>query len=182
MIKQAIISFGLGSIFYFASCKEKLTPVEYNDKIVNEQVKIAKLMFDIPATINDPETTEITINKAIAQADSSIENLEKLGGYKGDNTFQQAAINLFKFYKEICQKDFREMFSLINQMKTQTEPDSQAVVNRIQEISQNIAEKEKSFDESFANAQKSFAEKYQLKLDEQSFQKKLEELTHKNSE
>lgn len=154
----------------------KMSPSEYNDAIVDEQSKIARLMIDMAQSSAEVAKADSIRQKAIAQAEESLKALEKLGDYKGEKDLLDAATNLFKFYRDICSNEFKEMYELLRKI---SEPgaDSGAIMTRMEELNTSISNREKPLDEAFAAAQKAFAEKYKIQIKENELQEEINKLS-----
>ncbi|MCS6981371.1 MAG: hypothetical protein N2110_08895 [Flavobacteriales bacterium] len=166
----------LPAIAFIACHQTKMSPSEYNDAIVNEQSKIARLMIDMAQSSAEVEKADSIRQKAVTQAEESLKVLEKLGDYKGEKDLLNAATNLFKFYRDICSNEFKEMYELLKKI---SEPgaDSAAIMTRMEELNTSITDREKPLDEAFAAAQKAFAEKYNIQIKENELQKEINKLS-----
>lgn len=159
----------------FFSCKGKpsMTPTAYNDSIVAHQTLIARLMIDMANAGDDIQKAQELRQKAAAQAEASIKAIENLGPYQDDRKLLDAALNLFNFYKDICNNEFKELYDLANNT---INGDDSTSLKKMMEINERIAEKEKPLDEAFASAQKEFAEKHKVKIEENALQKEIDAL------
>lgn len=156
------------------SCKEKaaLSPIAYNDSIVAQQSQIARLMLDMANASDDIAKAQELRQKAAEQAEVSLKALDRLGPYKDDNALLEAARNLFSFYRDICNNEFKELYELA----AKAEGGDTTVMGRMVEINKQIADKEVPLDEAFAKAQKDFAEKHNITIRENDLQKEIDAL------
>lgn len=170
---KKVITFLVGlSLIFACQTKETIKPEAYNDSIVTQQTKIARLMIDMANASSDTSKAQELRKKAAEQAETSLKVLERLGPYKDDNKLLVAAQNLFTFYRDICNNEFKELYELA----AQADQGNPEVLERMKAINQQIADKEAPLDEAFAKAQKEFAEKYGIKITENALQKEIDAL------
>jgi uncharacterized protein YpuA (DUF1002 family) len=175
-MKKILAFLAFSSLIFSCQTKETIKPEAYNDSIVSQQSKIARLMIDMAHASGDIAKAQELRQKAAEQAETSLKVLERLGPYKDDNKLLVAAQNLFTFYRDICNNEFKELYELA----AQAEPGNPEVLERMKAINQQIADKEAPLDEAFAKAQKEFAEKYGIKITENAIQKEIDALNQKN--
>lgn len=161
------------SLLFSCQSKETIKPEAYNDSIVSQQTHIARLMIDMANASNDIAKAQELRQKAAEQAEASLKALDRLGPYKDDKNLLEAARNLFTFYRDICNNEFKELYELA----ARAEEGDVEVMERMMAINQQIADKEAPLDEAFAKAQKEFAEKYGIKITENALQKEIDALS-----
>lgn len=137
--------------------------MEYNDMIVAEQLKIYAAMDDFNSSIDlgSDEEKEMSRKVLYQQTIVSIAALERLGAWKDDSAFRDAGLNLFNFYKNVVDNEFKEMLNILKNFDESLDSD----VTRLEEIDQQIAEKEKKFDDAFLLQQDAFAKKWGFSLE-----------------
>ncbi|MBL0183605.1 MAG: hypothetical protein IPP96_15475 [Chitinophagaceae bacterium] len=142
--------------------------VAYNDFIVNEQTKVGMAIKKFNTTFeNSTDTVEIHAARiAISrQADSAVNRMNKMVPYKGDTSLKKNAISLFGFYSKIAGKEYKQFIWIFFSKEKTTEQKSK----ELQDIVNDITEREKIYDSNFLEAQKAFATKYNIKLTENEF-------------
>ena len=88
----------------------KMTALEYNDAIINEQTKIVEVILKFNSNDGtDMEAFDEVRKEIIVQCDSSIAKVKALSDFDGNTEFRDAGIELFGFYKKISSKEYREM-------------------------------------------------------------------------
>jgi hypothetical protein len=152
-------------IFGCSSGSNEMTPIEYNDAIVNEQNKIIAHILEMSNSAFDITIAEAHRMKIIEQCDVSIALVEAMDAYDGNSDLRDAALNLFKFYREIASAEFREMLELLDKEEV-----GDAEYDALNLIDQQIAQREAPLDAAFQKAQLQFSEKYNLMLQKNQFQ------------
>ena len=89
---------------------QTLTPIEYNDAIIDEQDKISKVMLEMANYFGtDLDKAEMYRKDLVLQCEASTAALRKLPAYGGSSAFRDAGVALFSFYRDICDKEYKEM-------------------------------------------------------------------------
>jgi hypothetical protein len=149
-----------------------MTPVEYNDAIIGEQTKIYKIMLRMADYFSkDLKKADKVRLELVDQCQKSIDFLKKLPAYEGDKDFRDAGVALFTFYKEISEKEYKEIIDILK--KEQIEPADVEVLRKLEE---QITKREKPLDDAFQAAQQAFAKKHNLSLYENEIQKEIDKL------
>jgi len=152
----------------------KMTPVEYNDAIINEQTKISKVMLDMAGAFGtDINKAEIYRKVLVKQCVLSIETTQKLPAYDGSTKFRDAGVALYTFYKSISEKEYKEMIDILRKGSEITEAD----ITKLTSLEQEITVKETPLDDAFQAAQTEFAKKYDLLLEENKMQDDIDNLS-----
>lgn len=157
-----------------AACNNtnKVSAVEYNDQIIEEQSKILRLMIDMAGSFDsDPAMTDKLRQDIAKQCDNSIKLVSDMPPFSSDTKFKDTAIELFKFYKDISENEYVEMLAILSKEEI-LEQD----LTRLDEIEANIAEREAVFDDAFQKAQKVFAKANNMDLYENEMQKEIDNL------
>jgi hypothetical protein len=142
-----------------------MTPSEYNDAIVIEQNKIIALVLEMYNSSDDIDLAEASRLKIIEQCKKSIDIVGAMEPYDGNTDLRDAAINLFKFYKDIASVEFKRLIELLNKEEL-TDVDYE----EIDVIDMNVSSRETPLDEAFAKAQRDFSNKYNLTLEKNEYQ------------
>ncbi|OGU16644.1 MAG: hypothetical protein A2X61_01145 [Ignavibacteria bacterium GWB2_35_12] len=179
-MKKKLLSLFVFSILIIilSSCREnnkaqkgdtiEKTPLEYNEYIIGEHNKIMVKMLDFSKAFNagDGRRMEHTLNLLQKQIESSIAMMSKLEPYKGDDTYKEAAMELFEFYDSISGDEFEEMIEIQQKKGSQTIEDNK----RMNELNRVIAEREAILDKNLSQAQRAFAEKHSAQMQKNRLQ------------
>ena len=131
------------------------TAIEYNNYIIDEQIKVTDEMNKLTVAINYNRINEFDIiYKAVLDSSkSACNNIMKIEPYNGNREFRDAAKDLFGFY---CRTTKNKTSIFIRILKKQANISScdQRKVNR---LNARIEKKEKELVEAFGLAQQKFA-------------------------
>lgn len=172
-MKKLILSLTVG-MFVLAGCgsKPKMTPVEYNDAIIGEQTKISKVMLDMANYFgSDLTKSEALRGDLVKQCEASVKVLKDLPDYKGKTDFRDAGVALFTFYKEISEKEYKEMIEILAKPEIEL-----ADIERLTVLEKEIGAREQPLDAAFQTAQQAFAKEHNLSLYENEIQKDIDQL------
>lgn len=158
-------------VFACGSKSSQISAVDYNDSIVNEQNKIIEHILAMSNATYDIVECDKHRLKIIEQCDSSLALVGAMNPFDGNSDLRDAALNLFKFYKDIASNDFKRILEILNM----DEP-ADADYEELDQIDAKIAERELTLDASFQNAQKAFSEKHNLELLKNEYQDALDGL------
>jgi hypothetical protein len=139
--------------------------VEYNYYIVSEQTAIGneinKLMaiaYDSTSTYEQAEAQRKVLASRAAEAERNVKNMPD---WKGNTSFRDAAAELFHFYYNTFEIDYKRLVELFyKEDEVWTESDSQ----EMQDIRSGITEKEKGYDEKFISEEEQFAKENNFTL------------------
>ena len=171
-MKNLFLSAATVCLFVLTGCGPKMTPIEYNDAIINEQTKISKVMIEMANNFsNDLDKSESLRQKLVTQCDSSINAVKALPDYKGNTSFRDAGAALFTFYKEISEKEYKEMIDILRKENIEM-----ADVERLTTLEKEISSREEPLDAAFQSAQQAFAKEHNLELKENEIQQEINQL------
>ena len=140
------------AVLFLCSCGQ--TPLEYNDIIIEEQNKITGFMLESGDCLDsDFSSCDALRMKTIAQCDASISAVESMPDYEGNTRLRDAAVALFKFYKDMNENEFKEMIDTIMKGDDITEAD----IVRLTVLEEQISQTEVALDEELDQAQQEFA-------------------------
>lgn len=162
------------SLFILSSCGPKMSPVEYNDVIIGEQTKMSQLMIEMTdefQTFNFDKSDEVR-EKLVQQCEASVKAVKELPDYKGNTRFRDAGAALFGFYRDISDKEYKEMIDILKKGADITEDD----IMRLTVIEQEIGAREEPLDNEFQAAQEEFATEHNISLIENKIQKDIDKL------
>jgi hypothetical protein len=166
-----------GAVFLVASppaCKNtKKQAIDYNNKIVDQQSRIVKSMLDFSKTFDskDTELMEKKHKELLDVIGAVITETKGLAPFEGSAGFKDAALKLFEFYRDISKKEYKEMIEIFKK-----EQITQADVDRIDELNDDISAREKVLDDEFQKIQEKFAEQYGIPLQENALQGEIDNL------
>lgn len=145
--------------------------VEYNDKIITEQTKVIQLTLDMINYIEtDLAKCEELRLEIVKQCEKSIGIIEKMEPFDGDSQLKNAALDLFKFYKQTYSVEYKKLIEILNKGEEITQED----ITEITDISTDIEKKEVDLEDKFEVAQNAFAKKYNIQIQENSLQKEID--------
>lgn len=159
-------------VFIFQFCDNKKNEaIEYNDKIVGEQMSIVNKMIEFTQTFQDviPEVMDSKLTELKLQIQNSLDVLNAMEAYEGDSELLNAAKDLFKFYQKMADNEFKEMLNILKKGESITEQDYFHLID-MQEI---ISQQEAVYDQNMATAQSNFAKKYDIKIENNTVQEKI---------
>ena len=170
------LQFVVALLAIFTSCDElskgpsSINAVSYNDSIIEEQSKVIKYMLDMTRNMESNLSEADKQREAgVNQAKLSIRKIEMLGDFKGDNSLGNAAMDMFKFYQNTFESDFKEMLSILKKEKIDS-----LDIQRVSEINASLAVKETQVHSAFEIEQKKFAQKNGFEMKENEMQKDLD--------
>jgi hypothetical protein len=134
---------------------------DYNNYIIERQKKVSGYIISFYSQLNkNPDSARIVLEKGLAFANKSLDEIKNMPSYKDDSSFRHSAINSFVFYKRLFESDYLVILSLHNKGAGITENDPQAE----QKILDKIIKDEDQIDKDLHNRQRDFAEKNHMKL------------------
>ncbi len=154
--------------FAFSAFAQK-TATEYNDKIVDEQNKIGQRIIDFNYAVEAGEEMDLPLNLILEQINVSIEVLENLKPWEDGKALKNSALELFKFYKSIVSKEYREMVDILKHAEI-----SETDAARLNTIMADVAEREKKVDYDFSTSQEAFAKRWNIELAPSELQDKID--------
>jgi hypothetical protein len=166
-----------GFVLFLAGCSwlglDKNNAVAYNEKIIGLQSKILKVMIDLSNTFEsrDGAKMEQKRTQLLKTIQGALKQAEKIKPYKGDSTFRDAGIELFKFYEDITKKEYLQIINILK--KEEITPEDEQELQKVTEV---IAKREEAYDRSFQGAQRAFASKHGLILMDNKLQKQIDEM------
>lgn len=151
------------------------SPVDYNNEIIDNQSKIIQKIINLSNSFDKRDANEMENLYQVLkkQIDESIDTISNLDEYEGNTQFRDASIKLFKFYQSVVGKEYREMIDILKKKDSEL---SQKDVDRIDALTIDISKREEGLDEEFAKVQKEFADKYNIQIQENILQKKIDKM------
>ena len=162
-------------IILFPSCNgsKKMTAVEYNDSIIEEQSKVIKLTIELVKNMDiDLVACEKNRVDIVKQCDSSLVILKQLEPFNGNLQFKSSAVKLFEYYKKVYSTDYKTLLEILNKGEDLTEED----VDQISLIADKVEKEEGRIEDIFIEAQKEFAKQNNIRIEENELQKEIDAL------
>lgn len=116
-MKKTITVMLLGLIVLFAvSCKPSTEDaINYNDKIIDQQVMIIEKINALYKALDDytnHERMDRAYNDAVKQVELGTEEVTKLKDFGGSSEFKDGALKLFGIYKSVLSNEFKKMIEI----------------------------------------------------------------------
>lgn len=160
----------------FISCSsERKEAIEYNDKIISEQNKIIEKAIDFTSSFETRNYGMIDSIRQILllQIDKAIGEVSKMDSFEGYDSLRLAALDLFNFYKKVYENEFKEITQIITKDSLSISEDD---IIRHNILTRKIKNEEITYDNNFQKAQQSFAKKYNLNINRNEYQDRLNEI------
>jgi hypothetical protein len=173
MKKTLLLFFMLVSgMLQLAIAQQFKTPVEYHNYILNEQLKVVNTIISFSNQFDSKDSILIAnYNRTKAILKKSWENIKNLPPYNGDSELKDAAQPLFEMYYTAMDVEYSEMVDMFIKKdfgkKTQ---------ERVNILLNSINDREKKLDAHLKEAQANFAKKYDLKIEDNQVQQKVNSL------
>jgi hypothetical protein len=147
--------------------------LEYNDYIIKNQKEVINVVLDfVKVAETSIDSANTILDNGMITADEAVKNIEGMPPYKGDSTFRNAAINSFRFYRQVLGDEYKEMLAIRRKGQDMTSDD----LNRVQVILDELGKREEKYDKAFHNAQVEFAKENNLRLSSNEMQEKIDKL------
>lgn len=153
--------FLIFGLFVLSCSSESVTKraIDYNDAIVTEQNNIVSRIVEMSNALSDPKLSEKYRMNVVEQCDKSISLVSDMGSFEGDAAMRDAALDLFKFYREVADNQFKVIVQIYALAELNDDD-----YNRLYLLEAEISKLEEPYDLAFKQAQKAFSEKYKLRL------------------
>jgi len=149
--------------------------IKYNDKLIGEQNLIIEKMLALTDSFNSRNTQLMNekLKTLQIQITQSADTLSQMEGYKGDTHLRNKLLDLIEFYESMSQEELGEMVKILSKSDTNI---TQADVNRLKVMENDIRMEEREFDLAVQKAQKEFAQRYNIKIKPNKYQKRIDSL------
>jgi hypothetical protein len=154
--------FLFGASVLIISCKNSVKgkngvsfngPQQYSDYISDRQEPITKGVNDFSAAIQvGADSAEQVRVRTIAAIDKTIAEMKAMPDYNGDTSLRTAAVDLFRFYRKVFFRDFKDLLEISRKDEKNAEDD-----NRAAGIINKYTLEEEQVDRKFREAEKNFA-------------------------
>jgi hypothetical protein len=147
--------------------------VDYNDFIVEQQNAIGSAIINFNTIFGDENLNEEMAlaghGELLSVIQQSIDAMEVLEAFEGNTELRNSALELFRFYDRIVQKQYLDMLYIM--LKVEITSDDEELMG---DLLRSITDEEAGFDLRFQAAQNAFAEKYNFKLIENEMQEEID--------
>ncbi len=172
-MKSFVLAIAFVAAFFTGNAQTFTNAVEYNDFIVNEQNKIGEKILLLIEKFGEEGMTKEgispTLEDLLVTAKSGVAATKKLGPFEGGAELKASALALFQFYVQIIDKDYREIINLLYGGEM-----DDAALARLNEIMEKVQADEATYDGDFQAAQTAFASKFNITLEENELQDKMD--------
>ncbi len=155
--------------------------MEYNNELIGIQNRVITAMIDFSNSMKEIDYTlaepfndvDLKYSALVVIAKNAVVDIKKEKPYKKDDKFRKSLEDLLVFYQTIIIKDYKEIVNIIKKGSNITAGD-EAMLGSIQK---SITERETELDKKLQDAQNVFAAKHGMGLEENRYQKDIDNLT-----
>lgn len=150
-----------------------VTPAEaYNNYIVGLQDTIATGFMKLAASLarDDANDMQMEYERLGKSLSFSLNALQKLEKFNGDDSLKKAAEELILFYQSVYENEYRRILAI----RTSPQGYSMETEKEMVKLSEDISVKEMVEDEKFLRAQAAFARKNNMQLIENPLQRSID--------
>lgn len=160
-----------------AQTKSFKSAIEFNDYIIELQDTIGHgiLSFISVASAETSNKSEratqsfAELNKTKQVASFAVKSINEAKPFKYGEDFKAAAVNMFKFYLNTLEKEYKQLVVLLAK-----EEYTEQLIAELTAIQEKITKEEAVIDSNFQQAQESFAKKHHIELEESELQKEID--------
>ncbi len=138
--------------------------IKYNDKIINEQVKIITKINELYKAFDD-YTNFAKIDKCYADAQAQLQTgtdaVTQLDKFDGNADFRDGALKLFGLYKSILQNELKQMIAINRLPNDQFTPE---IKDKMQKLGEQSMKKMDDGLAELQQTQSAFAKKYKFEI------------------
>lgn len=153
--------------------KTERSAIAYNDSIVNIQEGIIRQFLDLGNKFETFDSAIIYIAYQNLQevVDNSIEDISALGSFKNESYLRDAATDLFEFYKEVLNNEYKVILEVMTKGAEYITDYDTALLDSLAQV---ITIKEEKQDEKFSLAQEKFAKQFDVQIKENELQEEID--------
>ncbi len=165
IVRLVYLSFLIIGVFFFShdlAAQSFTNPVEYNNYIVNEQVKVVSQNVNYLSYSVHSDDVRLVDEKRldlIAQLLKSSQKLVSMGGYEGNTRLRDEATAVMDLYLEAFNVDLKNIASL-----KQSSQESYSAMETYFKTLGSVEAKLNQAGERFDQAQKEFADEYNIQI------------------
>ncbi len=162
-MKHLFFIFCCITFFAISGQAQNKKAAKYNDKIINEQIKLEPFLIKFFKDFNSAsiESLKEQHNNIVAMLDKSSKKVAAMPVFENDGSLRDAALKWFNLYKESFENEYKEMLPIISKKDKTNEEKT-----KLNEMHEKLIKEEEVIDTEFASAQKTFADKHKLTLEE----------------
>jgi len=153
-------------VLFFSQCGPTMQEaIDYNDKIINDQVLVINSINDLEAAIGTFDTLKIitALERAKSKVNSTKASLILLGGFNENNEFQEATIKLYDLFESQLNNEYAEELEIY---KLSDDDYTAEKKERFNELILSLNNRYQVVFENFLASQKKFAETWGFTLEE----------------
>lgn len=163
---------------------DKKAAVKYNDAIIAETDALNMGYIEISQLMINSDYTKAKDRLAMVESDcnNAVKHIKELGPFKGDTSFQQAAMVYVWDLKGLAENEVKKLINNrfnIAQMQVEYPAGAIKLALESDSIGVIIRHKDSVASVNFITAQKNFATKYGIQLLENPDQKKIDDIQNK---
>lgn len=153
----------------FGACKPtQQQAVEYSDRIINQQRAIDQREREMISALEDSTAVEAAYTAYMQQVEASLDSVRSLEEFGHNTEFRDAAVKLFTVYKDVGEKEYREVVSIMKKSDDRiTDDDKQRVNNLLNKVTIKLNAELAALN----RAQEAFAKEYQIQIEEKKAKK-----------
>lgn len=152
------------SVLFFCACTgPDITPVQYNDSLVIEQVRVVEAADRLQEVFDTyvKEDMESVYGRFTVQIDRSIEKVKQIDAFKGDAAFKNSTMDLLSTYKRLSENQYGDAMELLSKPDSLYSPSDEA---RLELLYKQIDRVTNQAGNNYSKAQDDFAKANNLKL------------------
>lgn len=159
-----LIAISLGSLNAQVDTSKfnKKAAIEYNNYIINEQLKVTDAMKNLTLTLVDDNLGEVNkYYQCLIDTSKTVYNrIKKLKSFNKNKEFRNSAKKLFAFYYKTSKGSTNDLLKIV----TKTEEISDTEKKKLEKINAQITKKEQRIYSAFMQAQKKFSEENKFSI------------------
>jgi hypothetical protein len=132
------------------SCSRGADAAKYNNKIINEQEKVIKMIEKVGDTVGS--SAEARRKELTAAISASLNEIKSMPAFHGSSTFRDKAVRLFEQYLEVFDKQYKQVLE-----SRAAGEDSEAAINAAKAFTDKLAEVETNYETPLIAEQRKFA-------------------------
>ncbi|MBP5455935.1 MAG: hypothetical protein J6Y37_05510 [Paludibacteraceae bacterium] len=159
-MKQFIYTVGIFIAMLMSSCAT--TPAEYVETVSGEAEKMEaqnKIIVEYLSKRDIPGA-EAALQAAKLEADKSLERLQKMESFEGNDELRQNCIEFVDFYKTIFNNEYEQAFDVLRKTDKRTTDD----VNKLSEILLSVTTENQFVKADLVKSIKKFCKEYELTI------------------
>jgi len=163
-MKRAALGL-LTSAVVLASCLQKESPVEYNDRIVARMDGAIQAISGLEATFElaEPEKMDSAYRELIISLTESLQGVDSIGLFGEDSLLNAAAESSLKGHLEVAQELYPEYIALLKAPDSLFTSEQQTLAFQLKE---QIDTKNAEVLQSFKKAQLAYGQAYKIVFEE----------------